>query len=124
MSVCRIYSYSSSSSSLFLLADTNAITVIPKIPPPIKISRPIIRFIVDAVVPHVSLMKVVKNKVWETYRFILRLGLRITFSMDKTIAPHQSVYSSSLGMNIYHSVGAIVIIFMLKIKVAKFNLRR
>ena len=70
------------------------------------------------------LMKAVKNKVWETYRFILRLGLRITFSMDKTIAPHQLVYSSPLKMNIYHSVGAIVIIFMLKIKVAKFNLRR
>ena len=124
MSVSKIYSYSSSSSSLFLLADTNAITVIPKIPPPIKISRPIIKFIVYTVVPHVPLMKVVKNKVWETYRFILRSGLRITFGMDKTIAPHQSVYSSSLEMNIYHSVGAIVIIFIPKIKVAKFNLRR
>lgn len=92
--------------------------------PPIKISRPIIKSIVDTVVPHVPLMKNVKNKVWETYRFILRLGLRITFGMDKTIAPHRSVYSSSLKMNIYRSVGAIVIIFIPKIKVAKFNLRR
>ena len=32
--------------------------------------------------------------VWELYCFILRLGLRITFGMDKTIA-HTNGYVSS-----------------------------
>ncbi len=42
-----------------------------------------------------SQMKADKTKkVWELYCFILRLGLRITFGMDKTIA-HTNGYVKS-----------------------------
>ena len=45
--------------------------------------------------PSNPLMKADKTKkVWELYCFILRLGLRITFSMDKTIA-HTNGYAKS-----------------------------
>ena len=45
--------------------------------------------------PSNSQMKADKTKkVWELYCFILRLGLRITFGMDKTIA-HTNGYVKS-----------------------------
>ena len=56
--------------------------------------------------------------------FILKSGLRTTYSMDKTIAHTNMITTDLLRFVCIKRCGATAIIFMLLIKVAKFDLRR
>ena len=64
-----------------------------------------------------SQMKADKTKkVWELYCFILRLGLRITFGMDKNNSPHQRLCKEPLRAVQTNDVVPLPTIFIPKLK--------